>query len=39
MIQADERNNRLEKQNQELRERLTRLEKAAATDFIPVVAK
>jgi hypothetical protein len=31
MIQADERNNRLEEQNQELRERLARLEKGAAS--------
>jgi hypothetical protein len=31
MIQADERNNRLEEQNQELRERLARLEMGAAS--------
>jgi hypothetical protein len=30
MIQADERNSRLEKQNQELRERIARLESNAA---------
>ena len=30
MIQAEERNNRLEEQNQELRDRLARLEKGAA---------
>jgi len=31
MIQADERNNRLEEQNQELRDRLARLEKVASS--------
>jgi DNA-binding transcriptional MerR regulator len=31
MIQADERNSRLEQQNQELRDRLARLEKSAAS--------
>lgn len=39
MIQAEERNSRLEQQNQELRERLARLEKAAAADSTPAVAK
>ena len=32
MIRADERNNRLEQQNQDLRERLARLEQAAAPE-------
>jgi hypothetical protein len=39
MIQADERNRRLERQNQDLRERLERLEKSATADSIPAVAK
>jgi regulator of replication initiation timing len=37
MIQADERNNRLEQQNQELRDRLARLEKSA--NATPTAAK
>jgi hypothetical protein len=36
MIQAEERNNRLEEQNQELRDRLARLEKSANA---PMAAK
>lgn len=36
MIQTDERNNRLEQQNQELRDRLARLEKGAAS--VPTTA-
>jgi hypothetical protein len=39
MIQADERNNRLEQQNQELRDRLARLEKGAAASATPTAAK
>ena len=39
MIQADERNNRLEEQNQELRDRLARLEKGAATSATTTAAK
>jgi hypothetical protein len=39
MIQADERNDRLERQNQELRERIARLEKAATADSTPTAAK
>jgi len=39
MIRADERNNRLEQQNQELRERLARLEKGAAAGSTPAAAK
>jgi hypothetical protein len=39
MIQAEERNNRLEGQNQELRDRLARLEKGAATSATPTTAK
>jgi hypothetical protein len=44
MIQADERNNRLEQPNQELRDRMARLEKSAAalaaqcTNPTPVLA-
>jgi hypothetical protein len=32
MIQADERNNRLERQNQQLQQRIAKLEAPAATD-------
>jgi hypothetical protein len=39
MIQADERNNRLERQNQELRDRMARLEKSAAANAMPTAAK
>ncbi len=39
MIQADERNNRLERQNRELSERIARLEKAPTTDSTPTAAK
>lgn len=39
MIRADERNNRLESQNRELQERLTRLEKAAARESTDREAK
>jgi len=39
MIQAEERNNRLEQQNQELCDRLARLEKSAATSATATAAK
>jgi hypothetical protein len=39
MIQADERNSRLEEQNQELRDRLARLEKGAAGSAPTTAAK
>ena len=38
MIQADDRNNRLEQQNQELRDRIARLETGAA-GAMPTAAK
>jgi hypothetical protein len=39
MIQAEERNNRLEQQNEELRDRIGRLEKGATTSPAPTTAK
>jgi hypothetical protein len=39
MIQAEERNNRLEEQNRELRDRIGRLEKGAASSATPTAAK
>jgi hypothetical protein len=39
MIQAEERNNRLEEQNEELRDRIGRLEKGAASSATPTAAK
>jgi hypothetical protein len=39
IIKADERNNRLEQQNQDLRERLARLENGAASGATPTAAK
>jgi hypothetical protein len=39
MIQADERNNRLERQNQGLRERIARLENAASSGSTPAAPK
>ena len=39
MIQAEERNDRLERQNQELRERLARVEKRGAADSRATAAK
>ena len=39
MIQAEERNDRLERQNQELRERLARVEKSGAADSRATAAK
>jgi regulator of replication initiation timing len=39
MIQAEERNNRLEEQNRELRDRIGRLEKGAAASATPAAAK
>jgi hypothetical protein len=39
MIQADKRNNRLERQNQELRERIARLENAASSGSTPAAPK
>ena len=39
MIQAEERNNRLEEQNRELRDRIGRLEKGAAASATPTAAK
>ena len=39
MIQAEERNNRLEQQNRELCDRLARLEKSAATSATATAAK